>query len=489
VATDESQKPCSGQQLCSAAFPLLDGITCRNELTFTVPEGFAYYALHPQDYADALTRARIDAPYAFVIGLRTIGTTLSAAVAAKLQLLGIPAERTTVRSEGHPYDRYCQFAPDQKLAISTALANDSVFIICDEGPGRSGSSLISVAEALEREGVASDRILILCSHQPNVSSLCASDAASRWNRYRSIATGMTQRLPVEAAEYIGGGEWRRRFISSHEPWPAAWPQMERLKYLSHDGRALWKFEGHGHYGAEVRARDQAMCANGFGAEYLGHSAGFGQHRLISGHSVSGHDVTAELLTHMAEYCTWRSREFQARVESAELESMARINFEREFEHTPADLTLAVEQPVVCDGRMQPQEWTCPEAGRWIKVDAASHGDDHFFPGPCDIAWDLAGTIVEWGLDAPVREAFLATYQRVSGDNIVRRIAGYEIAYATFRMAWSAMAAASVIGTEDEGRLLRDYERYRDFAEAADRRNGSVRRRPTAASTVEQPHLP
>ena len=125
---------------------------------------------------------------------------------------------------------------------------------------------------------------------------------------------MTKRLPADAGEFIGGGEWRKRFIGGGEPWPAAWPQMERLKYLSHDGRSIWKFEGHGHYGAEVREREQALYANGFGAGYLGHSAGFGRHRLLFGKSVSRHEVTADLLIRMAEYCAWRSREFPASVD-------------------------------------------------------------------------------------------------------------------------------------------------------------------------------
>ena len=168
VTSDQTQRVCHARELCSAAVPLLDGITYRGEVTFSVPEGFAYYALHPLDYADVSTSSRVNAPHAFVIGLRSIGTTLSAVVAVKLQLMGVSTERITVRPEGHPYDRCCQFAPDQKQAISTALARNSAFIVCDEGPGRSGSSLISVAEALEREGVPPDRILILCSHQPDV---------------------------------------------------------------------------------------------------------------------------------------------------------------------------------------------------------------------------------------------------------------------------------------------------------------------------------
>ena len=38
----------------------------------------------------------------------------------------------------------------------------------------------------------------------------------------------------------------------------------------------------------------------------------------------------------------------------------------------------------------------------MKVDAAAHGDDHGFPGPVDVAWDLAGAVVEWELGGAAR---------------------------------------------------------------------------------------
>jgi hypothetical protein len=122
----------------------------------------------------------------------------------------------------------------------------------------------------------------------------------------------------------------------------------------------------------------------------------------------------------------------------------------------------VERPTVCDARMMPQAWLQTEDGRWLKLDAALYGDDHFFPGPCDIAWDLAGIIVEWELNRSARELLLARYRQASGDDASNRMQAYDLAYATFRMAWSRMAAASVGDAEEEHRLMRDYRRYRDF---------------------------
>src|SRR5207302_4552914 len=71
-------------------------------------------------------------------------------------------------------------------------------------------------------------------------------------------------------------------------------------------------------------------------------------------------------------------------------------FDIDWDFDPA--LLATKNPVLVDGRMQPHEWIRSKDGTIIKVDGCTHGDDHFFPGPTDIAWDLAGAIVEWSLD-------------------------------------------------------------------------------------------
>ena len=441
---------------------LLSSIDYDGELTLSRPEGFAYYALHPLDFADVVASAGLHPPCAHVIGIRSIGTTLSAVVAAKLRADGISATRTTVRPTGHPYDRQTTFSNAQRSAIRQALSRGALFVVCDEGPGRSGSSLLSVAEALEQAGVRRGSIVLLCSHQPNVDALCAPQAAERWRRYRSVATGMTKRLPQQAADYIAGGEWRKLFFVREKTWPAAWPHMERLKFLSRDGRSLFEFEGHGPYGKAVRHRAQLLAASEFGAPYLGHEAGFGLQKLIGGKQVSVATPSASLLKHAARYCAWRAHALPAAVPDdgiRQLEHMAAHNLEQEFRFAP-ELHLEVECPALCDGRMQHYEWRELGNNRWVKLDASTHGDDHFFPGPTDIAWDLAGFCVEWQLDADDREFFLSEYRRFSGDNPTLRLQAYEIAYAAFRLGWSRMAAASLSGSAEEGRLLHDAACYR-----------------------------
>ena len=65
---------------------------------------------------------------------------------------------------------------------------------------------------------------------------------------------------------------------------------------------------------------------------------------------------------------------------------------------PDERALRVLRPLIVDGRLQPWEWIVTRQGVLLKTDASSHGDDHFLPGPTDIAWDLAGVIVDWDLD-------------------------------------------------------------------------------------------
>jgi hypothetical protein len=68
--------------------------------------------------------------------------------------------------------------------------------------------------------------------------------------------------------------------------------------------------------------------------------------------------------------------------------------------------------------------------------------------------------VEWELEGEARDCLVGEYTRRSGDAVAPRLAPYLLAYATFRMGWSRMAAAAMQGEYDEALLERDYRRYR-----------------------------
>ncbi len=443
----------------------------RSEIPGTVqaspPEGFSYYALHPADFIDlARNVCRVGDPVA-VIGIRSIGITLSAVVAAALGSHERQWDRIGVRPFGHPYDRVVDFNAEQVRWIEEKYARGSRFLIVDEGPGRSGSTFLSTAEALVALGIPSEQITLLGTRQPAQGELCAKDAAARWDCFRFASTDTRGSRRFAGHTYIGGGEWRNLFIAEDSKRPACWPQMERSKFLSPDGKCLFKFEGMGRIGEEVRARAELLAKTGFGAEIRGTMDGYSAYRVISGRPLASSDVSRELLEHLAEYCAMRDSEFKhGPGRSDPVANMVRFNVQQEFglECSLTDSDLSIGHPVIADGHMQPHEWLLQGEGSIVKVDAVSHGDDHFFPGPISIAWDLAGVIVEWDLGRDWTEFFLSRFRHFSGRQLENSINPFCLAYSVFRMSFCKMAIPTVDGGEQE-RLLRDYFRYRRTAEA------------------------
>ncbi len=442
------------------------------EYTIGTPEGFAYYALHPRQYADVAFKivrsshtalGKAGAPSVVVIGIRSIGTTLSAMTSAALRAKGLQVERFTVRPEGHPFDRKVRLTPAQSHTLRTARLQGALFVIVDEGPGLSGSSFLSVGDALLAERVPAEQIVLVPSHAPHLPSLRANNAAVRWQRYQTV-TLPEGRTP--AGEWVGAGEWRKKTFANESEWPGAWPSMERAKFA--DDRVMWKFEGIGPYGERARSIARALASSGFAPAVVQDERGYVGYELVRGRAARVPDLNPARLQRMAEYCAFRADQCKAEVsltQQTALATMLRVNYERGFGKKLGISwrTLPVVRPVVCDGKMSPHEWLLREDGRMLKLDATSHGDDHFFPGPCDVAWDLAGAIVEWKMDPATSEEFLRQYAKLSRDAAARRIRNYLLAYAVFRMAWTHTAAAAMNGSAEAMRLERESEDYRAYA--------------------------
>ena len=429
------------------------------QLSLSTPEGFAYYALHPLAYAEVLERISVPGNNLVIVGIRSIGSTLSAVTAAAARLRGMQVRRFTVRPQGHPYNRHTEFLPSQLGIVQSAVFSGATFVIVDEGPGLSGSSFLSVAEALEQAGVPNQKIVLLGSHEPNIDSLCASDAAQRWRRFHYVAVAAEARRPVEAVDFIGGGQWRSRLFHAESDWPAAWISLERLKYLSavEQGETrLYKFAGLGHYGAHVFEHEKKVAEGGFGPAPQLESDGFVSYPWIKTSEVNARPIAASdlspgILARLAEYCAFRLRAFSTELSDLNaLQQMAEHNLHELGLEAATKLQLA--HPVIADGHMQPHEWLLTKDGQLLKTDSGSHGDDHFFPGPTDIAWDLAGTIVEWHMDEHQAKEFLDVYRAASGDDARGRIDGFIQAYIAFRTAYCLMAANAMAGSDEQSRL-------------------------------------
>src|SRR5581483_11586649 len=273
-------------------------------------EGFAYYALHPLDFAALASNVAESCESAAIIGIRSIGTTLSAIVLGAMRHRGRPSDRITVRPTGHPYDRVTRLTREQSHWIDERYQKGYTFLIVDEGPGRSGSSFLSVAEALQQAGVPEDRITLLGSRPINPDELCAKNAATRWRRFHFLWAQPARYGRFNDDIYIGGGHWREALLgSSVGEWPSCWPQMERFKFLSRDRKWIYKFEGFGRFGKCVLDRAQLIADAGFGPS--AESAGDGMIRtpLIAGEVLTPASASRDVLVRVAEYCAFRAREF------------------------------------------------------------------------------------------------------------------------------------------------------------------------------------
>jgi hypothetical protein len=242
--------------------------------------------------------------------------------------------------------------------------------------------------------------------------------------------------------------------------------MERLKFLSPDKNRLFKFEGMGPLGAEVRERAFMLAKSGLGPQATDAGDGFLEYEWLSGERMQARGLTSALLDHVARYCAFRTANFTAqRDNAAEIQNMLEYNVQQEF---GVDLSLpkdifSTNDPVLADGRMQSYEWIALADGNIKKTDGISHGDDHFFPGPCDIAWDLAGIAIEWKLETAASEYLRKEFKRLTGKQITHDLNAYMLAYAVFRLGFCKMAISTVRGTDEEHRLQAAYQRYREQA--------------------------
>ncbi len=384
-------------------YPAFDGETALSmpdEITIRTPEGFAFYAVYPEQYEAAARRFEMECnpASAVVIGIRSIGTTLSIAVAGALTC---PTWRFTVRPHGHPFDRQVIFAPALSKRIRQRAGD--WFLIVDEGPGKSGSSFASVAAALNQAGIDDDRIVFFPSHDPSPTSFVNKGAAERWSRHRKYWEPFDRNASIpHSARDLSGGKWRELLFPNKANYPDVVPENERRKYL--DGRTLWKFAGLGHFGEEKLARAELL--RDFVPPVIGFENGFLQQEWVEGTAVQ--EADAALANFVERYIQRLKEAFPPRgpTRYAELRHMILINT---GVIVPERLPQVEDEPVIeVDGRMLAHEWIRTANG-YLKTDALDHHNDHFFPGTQPISWDKAGAAVELGLNVKVDRFWKIAY--------------------------------------------------------------------------------
>jgi hypothetical protein len=438
-------------------------------------EGFAYYAVTPEQYiAAARTFARTRTHGSVMcIGLRTIGSILAHIVAATLRRSGMPASVRSVRPRGRPFDRRL----DVGAALRTMLAtcSSAYFAIVDEGPGLSGSSFASAAELLADLDVEPARVVFFPSWEPPADTLQSVRGRVAWQRHPKVAASFDdlwlrsgRLFGAGAVEDLSGGAWRRGSAVAGSPAPPVQPQHERRKYLRRHGTAsIARFVGFGRRGAAMHERALALHDAGFGARPRGLTHGFLEQDWIHGRPAA--PSAPGLLNRMAEYLAFVGRTFATNEAESidELHETISMNVAsiRDVDRGAVDALAAeargCDAPRVrVDGRMLPHEWIQDDA-RMMKVDALDHHDDHFWPGCRDIGWDVAGAVIEFELDRAQSGYLVRRYRRLSGDrSIALRLPFLEVAYLAYRFGYASLAAGA-LGDSADGVGFRSLkERYR-----------------------------
>lgn len=437
-----------------------------------VPEGYVHYGLFPEVYIKAARDFfENERPTdAVCIGLRSIGTSLSAVVSATLETLGCRVRSFTLRPRGHPFRRKVRCSERLEEALGGAPAR---FLIVDEGPGLSGTSFSSATGKLKSFGVPDSAIFLFPSWVPDGSSFISAEARLAWARHRKYSASFEElwvrsgRLAKEASVTgelvdISAGSWRSLFYEREADYPATHPRHERRKYLC-GGSVLLKFAGHGRYGRKKLERAALMAEAGHGVPVGGLHSGFIKTEFLDGRPLGPAGLNQLLLDEMASYLSCIRRTFRAerRMDFDEFVQMATRNITLGLGEEWGGRAASLEgmrrvyesgTPVEVDGRMHPVEWLLTKKG-YRKADTLDHHSDQFFPSSQDIAWDIASAIVEFDM-SPMESRYLVSKYSVSAKDAVDavRLRLYMIAYLAFRLGYASFAAEELAGTPEGPRF-------------------------------------
>lgn len=466
-------------RIANAIAQMKNGLCPDKELRVKIPEGFEFYTLFPEQYcvtAQRWTRER-EKTDVLVVGVRSIGTTLSAIVAATLERNGLRARRLTVRPGGHPFDRKVALPPFQHTQEA---------IVVDEGPGLSGSSMASIAQALSERGVEAISFFPGSAAEPG----CRATPETRawWAKTKRCFTSLhelkwggrslEEELAARTARVLGSavvkvedlsaGAWRECAYGNPAEWPPVAAAFERTKLrmaTKSGGALLWKFCGFGSAGG-IWKQWEARARLGWTTAPLAKCLGFIGTRWIEGERLTCRDATAQVLEQLALYIGDAAGPALSPAEASaavqRLQHMMQENGNEvgeTFYDGACEVDGLVGVPSAGDGRMTPHEWIWTEEDRLVKTGAHDHSCDHTIIGQQPFLWDVAGAIVEWNLEESQIAAFLDALQK-SGVTIEPIALDFYIrAYAAFQMGLMLFAAEAA-STDEERRLRVAAEEYR-----------------------------
>ncbi|OFZ53609.1 MAG: hypothetical protein A2428_15020 [Bdellovibrionales bacterium RIFOXYC1_FULL_54_43] len=462
---------------------ILSGFALPDRVTIHVPEGYAYYAVYPELYAEAAARLTISSHQGFsVIGLRSIGTSLAGLVAAALGASVLPV---TLRPTGNPFERRLKISESLEAKLM-AGAHQLVYAIVDEGPGLSGSSFRSVCHWLQERGVSRSRVVLFPSHPGEPGPSVSEEHRSQWRGFRKAVVTFEEYFDhqLRRCEDISGGRWRKKLLANSKSWPASFPQQERRKYLFTDGAKTYlaKFSGIGRYGEDKLARANLFAEAGFAPEVMGYHSGFILMRWHEDAVPCGEEIVKRhresLVVSVGKYLAmirqqYRSADDLTGASIRELFGMAAANsrekFGNAFDRGLKRIEALIENVAgavvrtATDNKMHAWEWIRLPGGRFLKTDGLDHHSSHDIVGCQDIAWDIVAAKIELRLTDSEFEKVLAFADpggpRGNGFSSEKE-RFFSVTYLAFQMGYFSNAARCMThDPEEEARLQRTSDRY------------------------------
>ena len=451
------------------------------------PEGYVQYALDPAGYAAAATAyarqaGAARAARAIVIGIRSIGTSLSAVVAAAL---GATAG-ASIRPRGPVGSRRILASAALEAQLTRWLGSGGDVLLVDEGPGATGETLAVAADWLATLGVARERLVIFPS-RPHGMPLAPPDRRAWFEATRKYAPPPDEARIERVAGRMGlgdvvdlsSGAWRA-FLPGAAGLPSC-AVHERRKYLGRDAsgrRHAFRYAGLGAWGDAVAERAVRLADAGVGPYPTAFADGFIALPWVEGSPATPAAPRDPAFRRaVARYLAARHRALRTgtAVPVEPIAEMLECNAREALGGRDAGLAAALRrlerlpprEAVVPDARLEFHEWVTSVDG-YVKVDALDHGDGLRLPGPTDPAWDLAGAVVELALDAGAAAELAARYAAATGARAretIDALAAYRAPYAAWRLADALLSSQEVEG-EDRARFRRRARRYRNALEAA-----------------------
>ncbi|MFY3745792.1 hypothetical protein ACOQFB_17905 [Anaeromyxobacter sp. Red801] len=448
-------------------------------------EGHALYAVYPECHAAAARP--LAGSDAVVLGIRSIGPGLAAAVAAGA---GLATPLATVRPVGPPFRREVRLGP--ALAARLAAARRGVFAIADEGPGRSGSSLAAAVAALEALGVPAERVHLFPSHAGGPGPEAGAEILDRWaraprhhvpfeallladhplalHRAAEDAVGPADAPPAD----LSAGAWRRHAFAPGERggWPPSQGWRERRKYLLRAGGRAWlaRFAGLGEAGEAALARARALAGAGLGPAPAALRHGFlflpWLEDAVPLPAARPPPPRPVLLDAVGRHLAFVARAFPAApedgagpgalLEAARANALEALGGEarRGLEAAAARLpeVARAARPVAVDGTADAWDWLVCREGALVKADALDHHADHGLAGCQDALWDVAGAELALGL-APSEGQALAERVRAAAPGAPPGLLPfYRVCRAALELArWSLAADDGALDAEERVR--------------------------------------